>query len=51
MDEKEKNKRNKLILFGIALLFTALSAWLMLDFMNRTSRPGSKKHLPTSILR
>lgn len=50
MDSK-RNKRNKLILLVIGLLFTAFMLYTTFDFMGRTTRPGVKKHLPSSILK
>ena len=46
-----KNKRNKRLLFILALLFTGFVLYLTIDFMGQTTRPGAKKHLPNSILK
>jgi hypothetical protein len=39
----------KQILFTIAILFTMVMVYFSYDIMSRTTRPGAKKHLPTSI--
>lgn len=46
-----KNQRNKTILLLVGILFIAFVIWTTYDIMSRTTRPGSKKHLPTQILR
>lgn len=51
MKPDEKNKRNKRILLFAGLIFTVLVILATWDIMRRTSPPGSKKHLPHSILK
>ena len=51
MKPEEKNKRNKRILLFAGLIFTVLVILATWDIMRRTSPPGSKKHLPHSILK
>lgn len=51
MKPDEKNKRNKRILLFAGLIFTVLVIFATWDIMRRTSPPGSKKHLPHSILK
>jgi hypothetical protein len=45
------SKRNKRILVFAALLFFLLVIAATWDIMRRTSPPGSRKHLPNSILK
>jgi hypothetical protein len=51
MVDEGKNKRNRLILFAIAIGFTIFVIITLIDIMGRTTRPGAKKHLPNSILK
>jgi hypothetical protein len=51
MADKQKNKRNKLILLVLGILFTAFVIYTTYDFMGRTTHPGARKHLPNSILK
>lgn len=51
MKPDEKNKRNKRILLFAGVMFTVLVILATWDIMRRTSPPGSKKHLPHSILK
>ena len=51
MNTSDKNRRNKRILLVIGLAFTVFVVLATWDIMRRTSPPGSKKHLPHSILR
>jgi hypothetical protein len=51
MEKVGINNRNKKILLAFALVFTSAVLFATYDIMNRTSRPGAKKHLPHSILK
>jgi hypothetical protein len=51
MNTSDKNQRNKRILLAMGLAFTLFVVLATWDIMRRTSPPGSKKHLPHSILR
>jgi hypothetical protein len=51
MNPNGKNQRNKRILLFSGLIFIVLVLLATWDIMRRTSPPGSKKHLPHSILR
>jgi predicted nucleic acid-binding Zn ribbon protein len=51
MNPEQKNKRNKRILLFSGVIFTVLVILTTWDIMRRTSPPGSKKHLPHSILK
>jgi hypothetical protein len=51
MKPDKKNERNKRILLFAGLIFTVLVILATWDIMRRTSPPGSKKHLPHSILK
>jgi hypothetical protein len=51
MQSKSSNRRNKIVLLVLGMLFTAFIVYTTWDFMGRTTHPGARKHLPNSILK
>ena len=47
--ENKTQKQKKQVLGILALVFVLIMLYLTYDIMNRTTLPGKKKHLPTSI--
>jgi hypothetical protein len=51
VENKNIQRRKKLILLVLGILFTAFILYTTWDFMGRTTHPGARKHLPNSILK
>lgn len=47
--ESNYSRKKKIVFWGIAIVFTLVMIGFTWDFMRKTTRPGSKKHLPESI--